>query len=218
MQDWGGYILGFIFFFASHSIPTRPGVKSRFVDVLGARGFTLAYSALSTFALAVLILSARTAPQIPLWHWAEWHNHLALTLMLVAMIIVALALGRPNPLSFGGSQNDRFDPKQPGLIGWLHHPLLAALFLWSLAHMIANGDLAHVIMFGCFALFSFFGRKIINRRKIRQLGEEEWQRLAATRREILPSMNGMIRVCLGVLLYGLILWAHEPVIGISPLP
>lgn len=218
MMDWVEYILGFAFFFASHSIPTRPSTKARLVSRLGARGFTLAYSVLSIFALIVLILAARNAPHVTLWHWEVWQGHLALTLMLVALVIVALTIGRPNPLSFGGSNTAAFDPKAPGIVGWFHHPLLVALFLWSAAHMIANGDLAHVIMFGCFALFSLVGRKIINARKRRELGPDIWAQLRATRRQVHPTLNGMIRVAIGVALYGLVLWAHEPVIGISPLP
>lgn len=218
MQDWTVYILGFAFFFASHMIPVKPRVKAGLVSVIGARGFTIAYSLLSTLALILLILAARSAPYLPLWDWQEWHNHVAMTLMLIAVTIISMAIGRPNPLSFGGANNDVFDPAHPGLIGWIHHPLLMALFLWSCAHLLANGDLAHVIMFACFAGFSLLGRIIINRRKIRQLGHQEWARLSNTKRSLRPSLNGVIRICIGLLIYGLVLWAHEPVIGISPIP
>lgn len=218
MTDWASYILGFAFFFVSHSIPTRPKVKARIVKTLGPRGFTLAYSALSTFALIVLILVARGAPFVPLWEWAEWQNHLALTGMLVAILLVALTIGRPNPLSFGGWGHECFMPNHPGVVGWIRHPLLAALLIWSLSHLLPNGDLAHVIMFGCFALFSILGTKLIDRRKRRQLGHDEWTRLSQTHREIAPSLNGILRLCSGLVLYALIIWAHEPVIGISPLP
>ncbi len=218
MQDWIGYISVFILFFVSHSIPVRPGIKARISDLLGARGFTICYSLLSTFMLILLIRAAGRAPYIPLWEWQEWHNHLAMSIMLIAMLLFALAIGRPNPLSFGGVGNDRFDPQDPGIIGWSHHPLLLVLFLWSSAHLLANGDLAHALMFGCFAGFSLIGRVLINRRKRRVLGVETWARLTATRRRITPSLNGAMRLALGVALYLLVLWAHEPVIGISPLP
>lgn len=218
MLDWSGFILGFAFFFVSHSIPTRPRVKAWLVGKLGNSGFTLAYSALSIAALTILILSARGAPHVTLWHWETWQNHLALMLMLVALVIVTLAIGRPNPLSFGGANNSAFDPKAPGIVGWFHHPLLAALLLWSIAHMTANGDLAHVIMFGCFALFSYFGRKIINRRKKRELGEARWAELCQTRMHLHPTLNGMVRLGIGLCIYAFVLWAHGPVIGISPLP
>ncbi len=218
MLDWSGFILGFLFFFISHSIPTRPGVKARLVRLLGEKGFTLAYSALSIAALAILILAARSAPHVTLWYWDTWQNHLALSLMAIALVIVTLAIGRPNPLSFGGANNRTFSPDDPGIVGWFHHPLLAALLLWSSAHMIANGDLAHVIMFGCFAAFSVLGRLIINRRKKRELGAEKWAYLSTTRANFHPSLNGVIRALLGLAIYAAVIWAHEPVIGISPLP
>ena len=218
MADWGTYILGFMFFFISHSIPTRPKVKAQIVARLGTTGFTLAYSALSTFALIVLIWVARTAPHVTLWQWAEWQNHIALTGMCVATLLVALTLGRPNPLSFGGWGHARYDPKHAGIIGWVRHPLLLVLLIWSLSHLLPNGDLAHVIMFGCFAVFSLLGVKLIDRRKKRQLGAEEWSRLSHTKRAFTPTLNGSVRLVVGLVLYGLIIWAHEPVIGISPLP
>lgn len=218
MGDWGNYILGFAFFFASHSLPTRPAIKSRLVQWLGAAGFTLAYSALSTFALIVLIMVARGAPHVTLWEWAEWQNHIALTGMCVAILLVALTLGRPNPLSFGGWGHERYDPNRAGVIGWVRHPLLLALLIWSLSHLLPNGDLAHVIMFGCFALFSLLGGKLIDRRKKRQLGVEEWTWLSHTKRAFTPTINGVVRLVIGLVFYGLIIWAHEPVIGISPLP
>ncbi|UWP94174.1 NnrU family protein [Aliiroseovarius crassostreae] len=218
MQDWSSFLLGILFFFVSHSIPTRPKVKHRLVSVLGKRGFTLAYSILSIAALTVLILAARTAPHIPIWHWESWQNHLALTLMFLAIILVVLSVGRPNPLSFGGSDNALFDPNNPGIVGWFHHPLLVALLLWSSAHLVANGDLAHVIMFGLFGLFSLLGRTIINKRTRRELGTETWEALRKTRLGFKPSINGSIRFALGIVLFAATVWAHEFIIGISPLP
>ncbi|MCK8485046.1 NnrU family protein [Aliiroseovarius sp. S2029] len=217
MTGWGAYFLAFLVFFLTHSIPVRPAVKSQLVGVLGPRGFTLAYSALSIAVLALVIVAAGRAPDVTLWHWEPWQNHVTLTVMFLVCVIAALALGRPNPLSFGGAQNDRFDPDHPGLIGWMRHPLLVALFLWAFGHMVPNGNLAHVILFVVFAGFALLGMWIIDRRKKRILGPDEWSRLADTRREIAVTPNGLIRVGIAVAFYALLLWLHGPVIGVEPL-
>ena len=86
------------------------------------------------------------------------------------LIILVLAAGRPNPLSFGGRRTG-FDPARPGIAGFARHPLLWALFLWSGAHLLVNGDLTHVILFGAFAIFCLMGMGLLDRRRRREMGE-----------------------------------------------
>ena len=218
LSDWREFIVAITVFFVSHSIPTRPAIKSRIVALIGPVGFTLAYSALSIAILTWIIIAAGRAPYVELWGWEPWQNHVPLTAMYFATLIFTMTLCQPNPLSFGGCNNTRFDPNDPGLIGWIHHPLLVTLLIWSLAHMVPNGDLAHVIVFGLFAAFSLLGMRIINKRARRILGADEWQRLSNTTRTIKITRHGLIRFALGTALYLALLYLHEPVIGISPLP
>lgn len=218
MSGWFEYIAAFMVFFLTHSIPVRSPVKAALVGRIGARGFTIAYSLLSIAVLAWVIVAAGRAPFVPLWDWEPWQNHLTIRLMFVVCALAALAIGRPNLLSFGGRDNDRFDPNHPGLIGWVRHPLLMALMLWSLAHIPPNGNLAHVILFGVFAAFAGLGMRIIDRRQKRILGEERWTRLTRMRRDIRPTANGLMRVGIAVAVYLLLISLHNPVIGVDPLP
>lgn len=217
MGGWAEFIAAFLVFFASHRLLALPRIKGPLSALLGPGGFTTAYSAMSVLILTWIIIAAGRAPFFELWPHQGWMNHVALTLMAIATLIFSLALGRPNPLSFGGLNDARFDPDHPGLIGWMRHPLLVVLGLWSLAHILPNGDLAHVLMFGQFLIFAIVGTRIINRRKQRLLGEAEWQRLSATRRRLKPSLNGLVRLAVGLILYGTLLWLHQPVIGVDPL-
>lgn len=217
MTGWAEFIAAFITFFLSHSIPVRPTVKARLKTRLGAAGFGVGYSLLSIAVLAWLIVAANRAPFVPLWDWAPWQNHVTLLGMTLAVIIAALAVGRPNPLSFGGAQNDQFDPANPGIIGWMRHPLLVALMLWALSHILPNGNLAHVILFGVFAGFAALGMRIIDRRKQRLLGHQVWAQLATPNRQAQPSRAGMSRVAVGLLIYLGLIALHGPVIGVSPL-
>ncbi|MDW3117484.1 MAG: NnrU family protein [Roseovarius pacificus] len=175
-MGWSEFILAFLVFFLSHLIPVRPPVRPWLVGHLGQTGFTAVYSALSVAILGWIIAAAGRAPYVALWDRAAWQTHVPLTAMGIVCLIVALSLGRPNPFSFGGAHNDRFDPAHPGIIRYLRHPLLAALAIWALAHMVPNGDLAHVIVFGVFALFALLGQSLITRRRKRELGPR-WQQL-----------------------------------------
>ncbi len=218
LSGWGEFIAGFAVFFVSHAVPVRGAIKSRISTLISPRGFTIVYSTLSTAILAWLIVAAGRAPYIEIWAFAPWQKHVPLAGMAIATIVTALAIGRPNPLSFGGSNNSRFDPQNPGLVGWLRHPLLFVLLIWSLAHIVPNGDLAHIILFGVFAGFALLGHLLINRRQKRLLGTAEWSRLIATKRRLTLTKNGLARLTIGIALYLLLLILHTPIIGISPLP
>nr|WP_255014165.1 NnrU family protein [Roseovarius sp. M141] len=223
-MGWIGFGAAFAAFFLSHRIPLRPPVRARLVAALGQRGFTLGYSVLSMAVLAWLIAAAATAPYVALWPRAAWQNWVPLVAMGAACVLVCLAAGRPNPLSFGGANNDGFDPDHPGILRWTRHPLLVAAALWAGAHLVPNGDLAHVILFGVFAFFALAGMRIVDRRTRREMGPERWQalcqRIAST--SMLPrpaSWTGAaLRWGMAILLYAALLWLHPVVLGVSPLP
>ena len=84
--------------------------------------------------------------------------------------------------------------------------------VWAMTHNIWV-----IPLFGLFTGFALIGRKIIDRRKKRQLGEG-WPRLAATTRKVHITRNGLLRTLMAVLLYGALISLHAPVIGVSPLP
>jgi uncharacterized membrane protein len=218
LGGWGEFVAAFAVFFLSHSIPTRPGVKGALVARLGARGFTLASSALSTAVLGWVIFAAARAPIVILWPWDLWQNHVPVAVMTVAVAIAVLAIGRPNPLSFGGANNARFDPENPGLAGWIRHPLLVALALWAGSHLVPNGNLAHVILFVLFGGFALMGMKLIDRRQKRVLGATEWAHLSDTKHKFTPTLNGVVRLVLAGVVYMGLLHLHGPVFGVYPLP
>ncbi|MBJ6371870.1 NnrU family protein [Sedimentitalea arenosa] len=219
-MGWIEFCAAFAVFFLTHSVPIRPPVRPWLIARLGQHGFTLAYSALSLASLAWLIGAANRAPYVGLWSWAPWQSHLALTGMLAVCLIVALAIGKPNPFSFGGARNDRFDPARPGLVRFTRHPLLLAIGLWALVHILPNGDLAHVLLFGTFALFALIGVRLVDARRKREMGEE-WHRLNAERRKtarIHLTARDLLRVAIGLLVYAALLWAHPVLFGVSPIP
>jgi uncharacterized membrane protein len=225
---WGGFAAAFAVFLLSHAVPARPAVRRRLTGLLGERLYLLAYSLVSLVLLAWLIVAASHAPFVLLWGYAAWQAWPVNLAMPAACLLIAAAVGAPNPLSFGGTARG-FDPAHPGIAGMARHPLLLALALWAGAHAVANGNLAHVLLFGSFAGFALLGMRIIDRRSRRQLGEAEWARLAARTsswplaalldgrwRPVAPP--SLLRIAAGLLLWLALLHLHAPVIGVSPLP
>lgn len=220
-MDWLEYILAFAAFFLTHSLPVRPPMRPWLQAWLGRTGFGLAYSALSLASLTWIIIAAARAPYVPLWDWAPGQNHVVLAAMAPVCMVAALAVARPNPFSFGGARNDLFDPSRPGIVRVTRHPLLLAMALWAGAHIVPNGDLAHVILFGTFFAFALFGGRLVDRRKRREMGSA-WDALEAKRRTgplIAPqSWSGVAtRLVLAAGLYLALLWLHPWLFGVSPL-
>ncbi len=219
-MGWNEFAFAFAAFFLTHSIPIRPPLRPWAVARLGHAGFGIAYSALSLGVLAWLIAAAGRAPYVPLWDWAPWQNHVVLAVMLPVCVILSLAIARPNPFSFGGAQNDRFDPASPGIVRLTRHPLLLALGIWSAAHILPNGDLAHVILFGTFAGFAMLGGRLVDRRRQREMGQR-WHDLRAALSECPASLSltadTLLRLAAGLMLYAGLIWLHPLVIGVDPM-
>lgn len=219
-MGWSEYALAFAAFFLTHSLPIRPPLRPWAVARLGPGCFGLGYSVLSLGVLAWLIGAAGRAPHVPLWDWSPWQNHVVLAAMLAVCLILALAIGRPNPFSFGGLRNNRFDTRNPGIVRLTRHPLLLALALWSAAHLVANGDLAHGVLFGVFAAFAVLGGRMVDRRRQREMGQR-WHdlRAAMLASPVVPSVTGetLLRLLAGLLLYAVLIWLHPMVIGVDPL-
>lgn len=161
---WGEFALALSVFFLSHSIPARPGLKRALIKKLGRGGYGAVYGVISVAALAWLILAAGRAPFVPLGAINRWQLAAPLLLMAPATLLVAFAIYRPNPYSFGGKSNERFNANCPGVIRITCHPFLAAVGLWAAGHAIANPDLAHAIVFGSFVVSAILGMVMINAR------------------------------------------------------
>lgn len=235
-MTWHGWLemaAAAVLFFASHSAPALPALRRRLVGALGEAGYLTLYSLASLFALGWLIVAAGRAPYVEVWAFQPWQLWVPNLAMPVACLLLAFGVATPNPLSVGGRGACAFDPEKPGIAGITRHPLLWALVLWSSAHLVPNGDLAHVLLFGAFAGFALLGMAAMDRRFKRTLGEAEWKRLAR-RTSLVPfaALAGgrwrparadidaelLVRLLAGGALYLVLLSAHELAIGVSPLP
>ncbi len=217
-MGWLEFTLSALVFLATHSLPLRPAIRHPIERQIGAPLFLSLYSALSLGALGWLIVAAGRAPFLALWDWAPWQALVPQIGMALVCFIAALAIGRPNPFSFGGAREAAFDPANPGIIGWMHHPLLVAMAIWAGAHVVPNGDLAHVLMFGAFAIFALSGIAIIDRRRRRIMGGAWVALRAQTKRWPRPHItpDGVKRLALGTLVYALLVWLHPWLFGVYP--
>jgi uncharacterized membrane protein len=230
LGSWAEFCAAFAVFLLSHAIPARPRVRAALIAALGERWFLVVYSIVALAVLAWLIVAAGRAPFVELWPFEPWQMGAPNLVMPLVCMLAAFGVGAANPLSFGGNPNRAFDPAQPGIVGVARHPLLWAIGLWAGAHLLPNGDLAHVILFGFFVAMALVGMAIIDRRKQRQLGRARWAWLAANTSfvPLVALLAGrwrpraltidLKRLAIGLAAWLTLLLLHAPVIGVSPLP
>jgi len=219
MNTWSEFSAALTIFLLSHVIPVRPPVRPWLVLHLGLRGYFWVYSLISVFLLVWLIVAAGRAPYLELIPPLEVFRWGPLIVMPLACLLAVLGLSVANPLSFGGLGKTPFDPGRPGVLAFTRHPLLLAMILWALVHLLANGDLAHVILFGLFALFPALSMGLIDRRKQREMGPSWQQQARNTARLSWRGFRpGPWHLTLAAGLFLTLLALHAPVIGVSPLP
>jgi uncharacterized membrane protein len=227
---WAHYLGVFAIFVLAHVLPTRPPIRGRLVALLGERVYLWAYSAVSIGLLYWLILAAGRAPALVLWGFAAWQAWVPNLVMPVVVLLAVGGIGVANPFSFGGDSKAVFDPARPGITAVSRHPLLLAIALWALAHLVPNGTAAHVLLFGLFAAFAVFGMVMLDRRRQRQWGEarfaelarntslwpgEAWWRGRAGRAlDTLPPQ----RLAIAAVVYLGLLLLHPLLFGVSPVP
>ncbi|WP_323781687.1 NnrU family protein [Leisingera sp.] len=219
-MGWLEFTAALALFLFSYAIPVRPPVRPWLVRHLGLGGYTIAYSLLSLAILAWLAVAAARAPYagvLPHWNLLRWAP---LLLMPLACLLAVAGMMRQNPFSFGGLGLRAFDPADPGILAVSRHPLLAAMALWAGAHLLANGDLAHVILFGLFAGFAWIGMGLIDSRTQRRLGQGEWNRLSrnTARLNLARLRPAMLEAVPAAAVFLILLILHAPVIGYQPLP
>lgn len=161
-------LLALAAFILLHSVPAIRPLRASLVSTFGRRTYLIGYSVVSLATLLWVFQAAFTVDYIPLWDFQPWHAVAPIVLSPIALWLVFAGLMSPNPLSVS-IRND----VQPGAITCVtRHPVLWGFLLWSGSHVLANGDLRSLILFGGLALFSAFGIWISEKRSRRRLGTE----------------------------------------------
>jgi uncharacterized membrane protein len=142
-------ILGLVLFLGVHLLTTQRDLRARFVASLGEGGYKLGYALVSFAGLALVVWGFsdyRAAGPIDIWYPPAAFKHVTEALMLPAVILAVAAYIRGR------------------IYDTLKQPLLAAVKLWAAAHLLANGDLGSIILFGSFLAWAVVDRISLKRR------------------------------------------------------
>lgn len=185
-------ILGLILFLGIHFIAiTATPLRARLTGTLGELGWKGVYGVVALVGLYLIATgyaAARMSPVV-LYVPPHWTRHLVMLLMVPVFIMWAAAY-------------------LPGRIqSTLKYPLLVAVKLWALSHLLANGTLADIVLFGAFLAAAVVTRIVLKRSLTQTVA------VGPTGR-----WNDLVAVVSGLVIYALfVVWAHKALIGVSPM-
>ena len=186
-------VLGLLLFLGTHSLRiVADDWRTRSRARLGAWRWRALYTLVSLVGLVLIVWGFGLARQSPwlLWSPPPALRHLALLLTLLSFVLLAAAYVPGNRIK-----------------ARVHHPMMVAVNLWALAHLLTSGTLAHELLFGTFLLWSVFAFSAARKRDARDNTPYSKGSTGATG----------VTVALGVALWiAFTLWLHGLLIGVRP--
>ncbi len=185
-------IAGLVLFIGAHLVPTLPRLRAALANGLGDGLYRISFSLVSGVGLVLVVLGygdmrglGRGNPE--LWMPPAWMKHVVFLLMIPAMVLLVAA----------------YVPSR--IRTAVRHPMLAALKIWAFAHLLVNGDLASVLLFGSLLAYGVWDRiSVKNRASPGPLGDAK------------GGIGGDVTaVIVGLALYAfLLVWGHAWLIGV----
>ncbi|MFN3171409.1 MAG: NnrU family protein [Hyphomicrobiales bacterium] len=182
---------GLIIFLGIHSVRIfAPQTRERFVGSYGEGPWKGVYTLVSILSFIAIIYGYQAAKAGLGFVWAPpvWTRHLAVLLMLPALIFLVAA----------------YVPSK--LKARLKHPMLLGVKVWALAHLLANGLGVHLALFGAFFVWAIMDRVSVKRRGApHPVAPSGWT-------------GDIIAVLAGTALWVfLLLWGHQWLFGVAPI-
>jgi len=177
-------IAGLVIFFGVHIFSTFRTVREKVTQRLGEKRYKAGYSLLAVAGFILIVIGVSKAEPVSLWEPAEWGRYAVVWFMPFAFILLAAA--------FIPSNFRRFTA----------HPMLWSVTLWALLHLLANGNLTGLILFGAFGLYAVHAMSSQNARGVRP---SQFRR---------PLFNDAAVVVAGLILYWVFLHFHAKLFGV----
>ena len=192
-------VLGLFLFIGVHSMRVLlPNLRYRLITAWGAKPFKAVYSIISLLGLWWLVTGYAEAKLLPyeLWSPPFFLRHISVLLMWPAMVFLVAAYVPGN-----------------GIRAILRHPMTLSVKVWALAHLLCNGHLADILLFGTLMIWSVM--------VFRNARREDRSNMVGMLRTSTPFLNLGTLVSL---LLGSAIWfwlalggGHLALIGVSPL-
>jgi uncharacterized membrane protein len=180
-------ILGLVLFFGVHTLTTQRELRARVIAATGEGGYKIGYALASTIGLVLIVWGFahyRATGWIDVWQPPTALKHITVALMLPAVILVVASYIRGR------------------IYKVVKHPMLTGIKLWAAAHLLANGDLGSIILFG-----SFLGWAVFDRISLKHRADA-----GAPPIPVGGPGNDLIAVSVGLVAYLALAFAFHPVV------
>ena len=180
-------IVGLVLFLGVHTLTTQRALRGRVIASAGEGLYKIGYALVSLLGLALIVWGFahyRATGWIDVWYPPKALKHITIALMLPAVILVVASYIRGR------------------IYMALKHPMLAGVKLWALAHLLANGDLGSIILFG-----SFLGWAVFDRISLKHRADA-----GAPPIPVGGLGNDLIAVVVGIVAYLALAFAFHPVV------
>jgi uncharacterized membrane protein len=192
-------LAGLVIFLGMHSLSVvNRDARDRFAARLGEKPWKGLYSVVSLVGFALIIIGyglARSQPVV-LYQPQLWTRHIALVLMVPVFVLIIASNVNTNGVIKRATK----------------HPMLLATKIWALAHLVSNGNLADVLLFGSFLIWAVIARISAKSRTSKITGNPPAKAASPT---VVPDV---IAVLVGLAAYvWFLLHGHAWLIGVNPL-
>ena len=180
-------IIGLALFVGVHLVPSSPALRGAVTGAIGVNGYKIVFSLVSVLGLVLAGIGYARTPYEQIFVPSETARLILPIAMGLAFVLMACAYA-------------------PGRVRrLLRHPMLAGVLIWSVLHLLANGDLASNILFGTIALWSVFAILSAERRGHKLGGD------------VVRPWADAIGAAIGLVVFVVVLYLHERLFGVSPL-
>jgi uncharacterized membrane protein len=220
-------------FLAIHLVISGTRLRDAITGAIGV-GPYMGLFALASLAclvwMGIAYVHAQRGGADPVWWGAtpvtKW---IQLAVTFVAFMLIVPGLLTPNPTSVRQEGQLSKPDAVRGILRVTRHPFLWGVALWAAGHLMVNGDLASLIMFGSLLALAVLGPTSIDAKRRRALGATwdsfaaqtsavPFAAIAAGRQTLKLGEIGWWRLGVAVIAWGALLFAHPLLFGVSPLP
>lgn len=188
------FILGLVLLFGIHMLPFYPEYRAQLIEKLDSDAidaedlYKIIFSIISLLGLIFIGIGKGSMEYIGLWDIPIFFRYISVVLIPISFILMVAAY-LPNNIK-----------------SYVPHPMLTGVIIWGVTHMIVNGDVASIILFGSFVIYSVVAIKLINRREYDKASEQDAQEKISVVKDA---------IVVGIAMFGflLLLWMHKILFG-----
>ena len=194
-------ILGLVLFLGAHSVRIwADGWRDQTIEAYGEKAFKGVYALVSILGFYLLVVGYGEAmlQTVALWNPPIFTKHISMLLMLLSSILLVATYVPRNHFKMR-----------------LGHPMVLSVKVWALSHLLANGNLADLLLFGSFLIWAVLNFRSARARDRAQVQNSDANEEAPLKPNLLASLIALFG--------GMGLWAvitfvlHAKVVGVAPM-